>query len=130
MPPPITGPISGTPLAFVYVADRERALRFYTETLGFPLHSADGHGDLIDLGAGRLRTTVIPGHKAHEHPVVGWAVDDLVATVQALRARGVVFAIYEGMGQDELGVWTSDDGQRKLAFFNDPDDNVICLSQG
>ena len=123
-------PISGKPITFIYVADRARTLRFYGEVLGFTQHSADAYGDLIDLGAALLRMTVIPGHQAHAHPVLGWSVDDLAAEAKALRERGVTFAIYEGMGQDDLGIWSSPDGQRKLAFFPDPDGNVICLSQG
>jgi hypothetical protein len=32
------------------------------------------------------------------------------------------------MGQDELGIWTSPDGQVKVAWFADPDGNVLSLS--
>jgi hypothetical protein len=51
------------------------------------------------------------------------------AAAGALRARGVTFTIYEGMGQDELGIWTSPDGKSKVAYFTDPDGNVLNLSQ-
>ena len=34
------------------------------------------------------------------------------------------------MGQDELGIWTSPDGSSKIAFFSDPDGNVLTLSEG
>lgn len=44
--------------------------------------------------------------------------------------RGVEFKIYEGMGQDAVGVWTSPDGKAKVAWFTDPDGNVLSLSQG
>jgi hypothetical protein len=33
------------------------------------------------------------------------------------------------MGQDELGIWSSPDGRTKLAWFADPDGNVLSLSQ-
>jgi hypothetical protein len=42
----------------------------------------------------------------------------------------VVFTVYEGMGQDGLGIWTSPDGKGKVAWFNDPDGNVLSLTQG
>jgi catechol 2,3-dioxygenase-like lactoylglutathione lyase family enzyme len=122
--------LSGPPVAFVYVADRDRALAFYRDTLGLALHSSDGYGDYLELGAALLRLTVIPDHKAHEHPVVGWNVTDIVATVEGLGARGVVFSIYDGMGQDALGIWTSPDGSSKIAFFADPDGNALMLTQG
>lgn len=121
---------SNTPVAFVYVTDRERALAFYRDVLGCTPLSADNYGDTLDLGGGRLRTVVMPDHKPSEHPVLGWAVDDVDATVDALAARGVTFQVYEGMGQDARGVWTSPDGATKLAFFNDPDGNALSLSQG
>lgn len=59
----------------------------------------------------------------------GWNVSDIVAAAKDLRARGVAFTIYDGMGQDELGVWTSPDGKAKVAWFSDPDGNVLSLSQ-
>lgn len=61
--------------------------------------------------------------------VLGWNVRDIVATVQSMRARGVVFTVYEGLGQDELGIWTAPDGQAKVAWFADPDGNVLSVSQ-
>ena len=120
---------SATPVAFLYVGDRERALGFYRDTLGFPLRSSDEHGDFIDLGRALVRMTVMPDHKAGPHPVLGWDVPDIRAAASALRDRGIAFAIYEGMGQDELGIWTSPDGSAKVAWFADPDGNVLSLSQ-
>ncbi|MGH8242685.1 MAG: VOC family protein [Steroidobacteraceae bacterium] len=121
---------SGTPVAFLYVNDRDRALDFYRGTLGFELRSSDDFGDFIDAGSGLLRMTVMPDFSASPHPVLGWNVDDIGAAVKALRDRGVVFNIHEGMGQDALGIWTSPDGRSKVAFFSDPDGNVLTLSQG
>ena len=118
-----------TPVAFLYVADRDRALDFYRETLGLELRSADDFGDFIDLGGAWLRMTVMPDHKAHPHPVLGWNVGDIAAAVETLRDRGATFTIYEGMGQDALGIWTAPDGRTKVAFFADPDGNVLSLSQ-
>lgn len=120
---------TASPVAFIYVADRERALAFYRDRLGFELRSSDGYGDFLGLGAGLVRMTVMADHKPHPHPVLGWNVDDIVATVEALRDRGIVFTIYEGMGQDPLGIWTSPDGKAKVAFFTDADGNVLSLAE-
>jgi catechol 2,3-dioxygenase-like lactoylglutathione lyase family enzyme len=120
---------SGTPVAFLYVGERERALGFYRETLGLALHGSDDFGDFLDLGAALARMTVMPGHKPHPHPVLGWNVADIGAAVAALRDRGVAFTRYEGMGQDALGIWTAPDGRTRVAFFADPDGNVLTLSQ-
>lgn len=123
-------PISGKPIAYVYTTDRDRALGFYRDTLGLALQSSDGYGDYLDLGPSLLRLTVIKDHKPSEHPVLGWAVEDCRATVQALSGKGVTFNIYDGMGQDALGIWTSPDGKSKIAFFNDPDGNALMLNEG
>jgi len=120
---------SATPVAFLYASERERALAFYCETLGLSLRGSDDFGDFIDLGGALLRMTVMPDHKAHPHPVLGWNVHDIRAAAEALRDRGIVFTIHEGFGQDELGIWTSPDGASKVAFFADPDGNVLTLSQ-
>lgn len=41
-----------TPVAFVNVRDRERALGFYRDVLGLTLKSTDAFGDFLDLGGG------------------------------------------------------------------------------
>jgi len=120
---------TATPVAFLYVADRARALAFY-ERLGVTLHKADGFGDYLRLNGALVRMTVMTDHKPSPHPVLGWTVADLAATARALAAHGVAFTRYDGMGQDELGIWTSPDGASKVAFFNDADGNVLSVSQG
>lgn len=121
--------ISGTPVAFIHVSDRQRGLAYYTETLGLRVRSSDPFGDFLEAGAALIRLTALPDYKAHPHPVFGWNVADIRATIGALRERGVTFAIYDGLGQDELGVWTAPDGVAKVAWFNDPDGNLLSLSQ-
>jgi catechol 2,3-dioxygenase-like lactoylglutathione lyase family enzyme len=125
----MTHTISGTPVAFISVSDRERALTFYRDVLGFELRSSDDFGDFIQLEDALLRLTVLPDYHAHPHPVLGWNVRDIVATVRSMRTRGVVCTVYEGMGQDELGIWTAPGGQAKVAWFTDPDGNVLSVSQ-
>jgi predicted enzyme related to lactoylglutathione lyase len=120
---------SGKAVAFVYVGDRERGLGFYRDTLGLAVCDSDPYGDFLEVPGALLRLTTIPGHEPHQHPVFGFDVDDIVATVEALCDRGVVFEIYEGMGQDALGIMTAPDGG-KLAFFKDADGNALMLSQG
>ncbi len=73
--------------------------------------------------------TEVPDHTPSPHPVLGWEVPDIEATVRALTGKGVSFNIYDGMGQDALGIWTSPDGTSKVAFFNDPDGNALSLKQ-
>jgi catechol 2,3-dioxygenase-like lactoylglutathione lyase family enzyme len=120
---------SSTPVAFLYIKDRERALAFYRGALGLELRSSDDFGDFLDLGNALARMTVLPDHVAGPHPVLGWNVGDISAVVKALRDRGVVFNIHEGMGQDASGIWSSPDGRSRVAFLSDPDGNVLAVSQ-
>ncbi len=115
-------------VTYVYTRDPSKAKPFYGKTLGFPMTSEDGHASVFALDGAELRIVHIPDHKPHAHPVFGWDVPDVVATVKALRAGGVTMNIYDGMGQDELGIWTSPDGKAKIAFFNDPDGNGLSIS--
>jgi catechol 2,3-dioxygenase-like lactoylglutathione lyase family enzyme len=120
---------NATPVTFVSVIDRERALAFYQKTLGLGLISSDEHGAFLSMSGALLRITPMPDFKASPHPVVGWDVNDIRASVQQLVSAGVEFAVYDGFDQDELGIWTSPDGATKLARFSDPDGNVLTLSQ-
>jgi hypothetical protein len=60
--------------------------------------------------------------------VLGWTVADIAASVRNLVDRGVSFQRYDGMEQDDLGIWTTPDGSF-VAWFKDPDDNVLSLTQ-
>lgn len=122
--------IAGVPVAFVHVSDRQRALDFYVGTLGLSVRGSDPFGDFLLAGEALIRLTALPDYKAGAHPVFGWHVEDIEAGVQALTDRGVVFTIYEGFGQDALGIWTAPGGAAKVAWFADPDGNVLSLSQG
>jgi catechol 2,3-dioxygenase-like lactoylglutathione lyase family enzyme len=115
-------------ITFILTRDLAKAEAFYGGLLGFKFMGNDGFASVFDLNGARLRITQIADHVAHAHPVLGWEVDDIAATIRALRDRGVVMSIYEGFGQDELGIWTSPDGKMRVAFFNDPDCNGLSLA--
>ncbi|PJI87683.1 glyoxalase/bleomycin resistance/dioxygenase family protein [Sphingomonas koreensis] len=120
---------STEPVSFLYTADRDGALRFYCDKLGLTLRSSDPFGDFIAMDNAVIRLTPMPDFRAGQHPVFGWNVSDIRATVHALRDKGVAFTVYDGMGQDEDGIWTAPGGMAKVAWFNDPDGNVLSLSQ-
>jgi len=122
-------PSSATAITFVLTRDRAVSDAFYRDTLGLPFLTDDGFAAVFDLNGASLRITHVPDHAAAPHPVLGWQVADIAATVADLTARGVVMTIYPGMGQDETGVWTAPDGSAKVAFFADPDGNVLSLTQ-
>lgn len=117
------------PVAMIATADRKAAEPFYAETLGLRRKGDDGFAALFDLAGVTLRLTEVPGYSAPPHPVLGWEVPDIESAVQALAGKGVAMSVYEGLGQDERGIWTAPDGSCKVAFFSDPDGNGLSLTQ-
>jgi len=116
-------------VAMITTGDRKAAEPFYADKLGLRRKGDDGFAALFDLAGTTLRLTEVPGYSAPAHPVLGWEVPDMEAAVAALAAKGVAMNVYEGLGQDELGIWTAPDGSCKVAFFSDPDGNGLSLTQ-
>ncbi|GLZ44712.1 glyoxalase [Actinomycetospora sp. NBRC 106375] len=119
---------SGRLMGFVGVADLDAAHRFYGEVLGLELVDERPFALVADVGGTMLRITAVGEPAAAPYTVLGWAVDDIAATVDELAARGVAFTRYEGMGQDERGVWIAPGGA-KIAWFLDPDRNNLSLTE-
>jgi catechol 2,3-dioxygenase-like lactoylglutathione lyase family enzyme len=116
-------------LAYVYTNDAARAKKFYGETLGLKFVKQDEYGIVFDAHGITLRVTTLPDHTPTEHPVLGWLVPDIKATAAAMLKAGVKCERYSYLEQDELGIWSSPDGAKKLAFFKDPDGNALSLAQ-
>jgi hypothetical protein len=68
------------------------------------------------------------GFKPAAFTILGWTVADIDAAMSALKNKGVTFERYEGMGQDARGVWNAPSGA-KVAWFKDPDGNVLSVTQ-
>ncbi|HLL30821.1 MAG TPA: VOC family protein [Allosphingosinicella sp.] len=117
------------PVAMITTANRKTAEPFYADTLGLRRKGDDGFAALFDLAGTTLRLTEVPGYAAPPHPVLGWEVPDIEAAVAALAANGVTMNVYQGLDQDENGIWTAPDGSCKVAFFSDPDGNGLSLTQ-
>jgi catechol 2,3-dioxygenase-like lactoylglutathione lyase family enzyme len=121
--------LESTPvMAFLAVADRERARTFYAGVLGLPLRAEDEYALVFDAAGTTLRISPVPGFEARPFTVLGWRLEDIRAGLKALEAVGVQFERYEHVPQDEDGVCTFADGTM-VAWFKDPDGNVLSLTQ-
>ena len=60
--------------------------------------------------------------------VLGWHVADIAAAKADLESRGVVLEQYPWMPEDSNGIMTFPGGA-KVAWFKDPDGNVLSLDQ-
>jgi predicted enzyme related to lactoylglutathione lyase len=117
------------PVAFVTVRDPERAKTFYRDILGLTLLSEELPFALVfDINGVMLRVSIDPNMVTVERTVLGWRVQDIDETVHSLTAAGAPFQRYGFMQQDDLGIWNSPSGAR-VAWFKDPDGNVLSLTQ-
>jgi catechol 2,3-dioxygenase-like lactoylglutathione lyase family enzyme len=118
------------PVSFVLTADRTRSKPFYAGALGLPILAEDDFAVTFGLAGGAsLRLTDLPGHEAQGHTVLGWSVPDIRESVDELKTKGITFKLYEGFGQDAQGIWTAPGGGAQVAWFTDPDGNVLSLTQ-
>jgi catechol 2,3-dioxygenase-like lactoylglutathione lyase family enzyme len=88
----------------------------------------DGFALVFDLNGTMLRISKMTEFTPAQHTVLGWEVEDIGAAVDELAQKGVAFERYPGMGQDKNGIATFPTGD-KVAWFKDPDGNVLSLSQ-
>jgi len=110
----------------IMVSDMTRARAFYEGRLGLHVVREAGPYLFLRAGAGQLalvaRTTVTPVPTT----ICAFEVADLVATLSALRERGVVFEEYD------LPTLRTVDGIAKVGPFNaawvrDPDGNYLGI---
>jgi catechol 2,3-dioxygenase-like lactoylglutathione lyase family enzyme len=114
--------------AFVPTVKPDKARIFYSNVLGFKPLSEDDYALEFDAGGTLLRVIIVPELQPHAFTILGWNVADIAATIRQLNAKGVYCEKYDFMDQDELGIWNSPGGS-KVAWFKDPDGNVLSLTQ-
>jgi|ERR1700735_4648360 predicted enzyme related to lactoylglutathione lyase len=113
--------------AFIPVSDLGRARQFYESTLGLHVTDADSFAVVVEANGTTVRLTQVPDLTPQAFTIAGWEVADIEATIDALVSRGVEFRRYDGMGQNEKGIWEAPGGDR-VAWFPDPDGNTLSLS--
>ena len=119
---------SAKPVAIICTRDRARAAIFYRDTLGLRMKLEDNYAAVFDVEGIDLRVSTVPDFTPHEHTVFGFSVTDVAASVKALLEKGVTFNTYKGFNQDELGVFSLPNSALRVAWFNDPDGNVLSVT--
>lgn len=116
-------------IGFFTIVDVSRARDFYRDTLGLRLVMEEPPFALVFEANGiMLRLGMAKEHHPAHGTVLGWQVPEITATVKNLGQAGVRFERYEGMDQDELGIWKSPIGA-KVAWFRDPDGNILSVTE-
>jgi predicted enzyme related to lactoylglutathione lyase len=104
------------------------AKAFYGDTLGLSLMEDGPFALVFDANGTMLRVQKVRDLSPVAHTALGWEVGDIRSTIQRLCKQGVRFERYDGLPQDELGLWTTPDGS-KVAWFKDPDGNILSLTE-
>jgi len=115
-------------VAIICTRDRSRASIFYRDTLGLRMKLEDDYAVVFEVGGVDLRVSTVPDFTPHEHTVLGFRVPDVAAAIKALGEKGVTCNIYKGFNQDELGIFSLPNSALRVAWFNDPDGNVLSVT--
>jgi catechol 2,3-dioxygenase-like lactoylglutathione lyase family enzyme len=119
---------TGRLIGFVPTKDSKRSREFYEGNLGFTFVSDDQFALVMQAGESMIRIAKAGKFTPAPYTVMGWEVTDIEAIVKWLSERGVTFEKYPFVQDQKLGIWTTPNGD-KVAWFKDPDGNVLSLSQ-
>jgi catechol 2,3-dioxygenase-like lactoylglutathione lyase family enzyme len=116
-------------IATIAVKDLAKAREFYERTLG--LEVVDHEGDeVLVFRSGKANINVYRSQYAgtNKATALSWSVgDELEGMVRALRGKGVGFEHYELPGTKREGdIHVA--GDMKIAWFKDPDGNILSLN--
>jgi predicted enzyme related to lactoylglutathione lyase len=114
--------------AFVPTTNPQRAKKFYNDLLELTLVSEDDYALEFDANGTILRVTIVRELTPQSFTVLGWNVPDITAVIKFLNQKGIQCNKYDFLEQDNSGIWKSPGGS-KVAWFKDPDGNVLSLTQ-
>ena len=114
---------------YIPVYDVARARKFYEEKVGLKPKEEYAGGVIYECGNGS-QVFMYPsaGAGTSKASTAFWAVDDVVAEVAELKARGVVFEEYDMPGiKMENSIASA--GGASTAWFKDSEGNILAVSQ-
>jgi len=114
-------------VATLAVKDLNAAAKFYGETLGLSRASTEDNEAIVfesgDTTINVYRSTFAGTNKA---TALTWAVDDVEEIVRTLKAKGVTFEHYD-LPQTKREGDVHVAGEHKIAWFKDPDGNILSV---
>jgi catechol 2,3-dioxygenase-like lactoylglutathione lyase family enzyme len=114
-------------MGFIPTRDFKAAADFYVGRLGLAVLSQDDFAlELVSNGT-HIRITKVGELTPFPFTILGWRVNDITPAVRTLSAKGVMFERFNFLEQDEDGIWSAPGGA-KIAWFRDPEGNILSLS--
>lgn len=113
--------VERTDFVSVLTEDRDRAVRFYGETLGLR-RNENAHEDWPEFETGNVTLSIVPIQQIGREELtpstspIALRVPDVAEARRKLEEAGV-----------EFYTETYDSGVCHMAFFKDPDGNALCL---
>jgi predicted enzyme related to lactoylglutathione lyase len=114
--------------AFVPTIKAAEAKNFYKDILGLELLSEDDYALEFNANGVLLRMIIVPQLTPQPFTVLGWNIENISGMIESLNAKGIICEKYDFLEQDVSGIWTSPNGS-KVAWFKDPDGNILSLSE-
>ena len=115
--------------ANIAVKNLETAKKFYEDTLGLTQTGAEGQ-EVIVFKSGNSTVNVYRSQYAgtNQATAVTWMVgEDIEGVVQQLKVKGIIFEHYDMPGVTREGdVHIA--GDMKVAWFKDPDGNILNIA--
>jgi catechol 2,3-dioxygenase-like lactoylglutathione lyase family enzyme len=115
-------------VAFLATTQPEKSRAYYCEVLGLRFEEDSPFALVFRAANATLRIQKVQAFTPLPFTALGWKVEDVRGMAKLLLAKGVKIERFEGMTQDDLGVWLSPSGA-KICWFKDPDGNVLSLTQ-
>jgi catechol 2,3-dioxygenase-like lactoylglutathione lyase family enzyme len=116
--------------------DLVRARSFYAEKLGLEPAEEWPGGLRYRCGDGEFALFESSGASSGQFTQMAWQVEDIKATVEALRSRGVVFEDYDMQGlttvdgiAEVVGNYPSKGHGERAAWFRDSEGNLLAIGQ-
>ena len=114
-------------VGFIGTAKPGEAKHFYEQILGLGLVEETPFALVFISGDTTVRVQKVETVVTPPYTSLGWEITNIATAVQHLTSQGVKFLGFEGLPQDELGIWHTPDGS-KVAWFHDPDGNTLSLT--
>jgi predicted enzyme related to lactoylglutathione lyase len=115
-------------IAFTQTTQPDNARMFYHDILGLKFEQDESFALVFRAGRTMLRIQKVRELTPSPFTVLGWNVPDIRATAAKLSSKGIKFERYDGMSQDDAGIWLSPAGA-SVCWFRDPDGNTLSLTQ-
>ena len=115
--------------AYIPARDLPRARQFYEQRIGL-VPKQEINGGVVYEFAGGTACFLYPTPNAGSSQAsqAFWAVDDVDALIERLKARGVTFENYDMPGE-RSPAGAVIDGGAKAAWFKDSEGNIMALVQ-